>query len=339
MIITRTPFRMSFLGGGTDMKDFFTEHGGAVISTTFDKYCYVIVRHLPRFFDYSTELSYSKIERVTSIEDIEHPAIRNAMKMLDMHELRLTYEADLPARSGLGTSSSFAVGMLNAFYALKGKYADKKKLADDAIYLERVLCNEAGGWQDQIAASFGGFNRINFNKDGTYDVYPLIIHPDRKKQLDDNLIMFFTGFTRFSSDMQKANAKGYHDKTKQLLEMLDLVDDAQKILTDKNADLDDFGRMLDHTWKLKRQTGGAITTNSIDALYQRGIEAGALGGKLLGAGGGGFLVFYVQPEKKKAVKEAMKDLLYVPFHFEDGGTRVIHYTPESYVPKEEEIEE
>ena len=338
MIITRTPFRMSFFGGGTDMKDFFTEHGGAVISTTFDKYCYVIVRHLPRFFDYSTELSYSKIERVTSIEDIEHPAIRNAMKMLDMHELRLTYEADLPARSGLGTSSSFAVGMLNAFYALKGKYADKKKLADDAIYLERVLCNEAGGWQDQIAASFGGFNRINFNKDGTYDVYPLIIHPDRKKQLDNNLLMFFTGFTRFSSDMQKANAKGYHDKTKQLLEMLDLVDRAQEILTEKNSDLDDFGRLLDHTWKLKRQTGGAITTDSIDALYQRGIDAGALGGKLLGAGGGGFLVFYVQPEKKQAVKEAMKDLLYVPFHFEDGGTRVIHYTPESYVPKEEKVE-
>ena len=336
MIITRTPFRMSFFGGGTDMKDFFTEHGGAVISTTFDKYCYVIVRHLPRFFDYSTELSYSKIERVTSIDDIEHPAIRNAMKMLDMHELRLTYEADLPARSGLGTSSSFAVGMLNAFYALKGKYADKKKLADDAIYLERVLCNEAGGWQDQIAASFGGFNRINFNKDGTYDVYPLIIHPDRKKKLDDNLLMFFTGFTRFSSDMQKANAKGYHDKTKQLLEMLDLVDRAQEILTDKNSDLDDFGRLLDHTWKLKRQTGGAITTDSIDALYQRGIDAGALGGKLLGAGGGGFLVFYVQPEKKQAVKEAMKDLLYVPFHFEDGGTRVIHYTPETYIPKEEE---
>lgn len=336
MIITRTPFRMSFFGGGTDMKDFFTEHGGAVISTTFDKYCYVIVRHLPRFFDYSTELSYSKIERVASIDDIEHPAIRNAMKMLDMHELRLTYEADLPARSGLGTSSSFAVGMLNAFYALKGKYADKKKLADDAIYLERVLCNEAGGWQDQIAASFGGFNRINFNKDGTYDVYPLIIHPDRKKQLDDNLLMFFTGFTRFSSDMQKANAKGYHEKTKQLLEMLELVDQAQEILTDKNSDLDDFGRLLDHTWKLKRQTGGAITTDSIDALYQRGIDAGALGGKLLGAGGGGFLVFYVQPEKKQDVKEAMKDLLYVPFHFEDGGSRVIHYTPETYIPREEE---
>ena len=153
MIITKTPFRMSFFGGGTDMEEFFRKNGGAVLSTTFDKYCYVTVRHLPRFFDYSTELSYSKTERVTSVEDIQHPAIRNAMKMLDMHELRLTYEADLPARSGLGTSSSFAVGMLNAFYALKGKYADKKKLADDAIYLERNLCQEAGGWQDQIAAS------------------------------------------------------------------------------------------------------------------------------------------------------------------------------------------
>ena len=156
MIITKTPFRMSFFGGGTDMEDFFKENGGAVLSTTFDKYCYVNVRHLPRFFDWSTELSYSKSERVSCVDDIQHPLIRNAMKYLDMHEIRLTYEADLPARSGLGTSSSFAVGMLNAFYALKGKYADKKKLADEAIYLERVLCNEAGGWQDQIAASFGG---------------------------------------------------------------------------------------------------------------------------------------------------------------------------------------
>ncbi|MSS59524.1 kinase [Erysipelotrichaceae bacterium Oil+RF-744-GAM-WT-6] len=335
MIITRTPFRMSFFGGGTDIKDFFTKYGGAVISTTFDKYCYVTVRHLPRFFEYSTELSYAKTERVTEINEIQHPAIRNAMKMLDMHEIRLTYEADLPARSGLGTSSSFAVGMLNAFYALKGKYADKKKLADEAIHLERDLCAEAGGWQDQIAASFGGFNCINFNKDGTYDVLPVIISPERKKQLDDNLLMFFTGFTRFSSDVQKSNEKGYHDKTRQLLEMLELVDEAEDVLVNKSRVLDDFGRLLDHTWKLKRQTGGAITTDSIDALYQRGIDAGALGGKLLGAGGGGFLVFYVTPDKQQAVKEAMKELLYVPFHFEDGGTRVIYYNPESYVPKEE----
>lgn len=329
---------MSFFGGGTDMESFFTKYGGAVLSTTFDKYCYINVRHLPRFFEYSTELSYSKTERVTDIQDIEHPAIRNAMRMLDMHEVRLTYEADLPARSGLGTSSSFAVGMLNAFYALKGKYADKKKLADEAIYLERELCEEAGGWQDQIAASFGGLNRINFNADGTYDVLPVIISPERKKTLNDNLMMFFTGFTRFSSDVQKANAgtkEKQKIKEKRLLEMFSLVDEAEHILTDKNTDLDEFGRLLNHTWKLKRQTGSAVSTNSIDILYEKGMQAGALGGKLLGAGGGGFLVFYVQPEYQKNVKEAMKNLMYIPFKFEDGGTRVIHYTPETYVPLED----
>ena len=333
MIITKTPFRMSFFGGGTDMEDFFREYGGAVLSTTFDKYCYVNVRHLPRFFDYSTELSYSKTERVTDVEQIQHPAIRNAMKMLDMHELRLTYEADLPARSGLGTSSSFAVGMLNAFYALKGKYADKKKLADEAIYLERELCQEAGGWQDQIAAAYGGLNRINFNADG-YEVCPVIISPERKKRLNNNLLMFFTGFTRFSSDVQKQNAIGKVDKVIQLKEMLSLVDDAERLLTDRDSDLDEFGRLLDHTWKLKRQTGSAVSTSNIDNLYEKGMKAGALGGKLLGAGGGGFLVFYVQPEKQERVKLAMEDLMYIPFEFEDIGTRVIHYTPETYEPKE-----
>ena len=333
MIITKTPFRMSFFGGGTDLESYFRDYGGAVLSTTFDKYCYVTVRHLPPFFDYSTELSYSKIERVNSPDEIHHPAVRNAMKMLDMHELRITYEADLPARSGLGTSSSFAVGLLNAFYALKGKYADKKRLADEAIYLERVLCEEAGGWQDQIAASYGGLNRINFNKDGTYDVIPIIIHPERKRDLCNNLMMFFTGFTRFSSDTQKANAIGYKEKVSQLNEMYALVGEAEKVLTDRNRDLDDFGRLLDHTWKLKRQTGEAITTNSIDELYDKGIKAGALGGKLLGAGGGGFLLFYVQDEKKKQLQMAMNELLHVPFQFEDGGTQVIHYSPEAYTPK------
>lgn len=334
MIITKTPFRMSFFGGGTDMESFFRLYGGAVLSTTFDKYCYVNVRHLPRFFDYSTELSYAKTERVTNVEDIEHPAIRNAMKMLDMHEIRLTYEADLPARSGLGTSSSFAVGMLNAFHCLKGQYADKKRLADQAIYLERELCQEAGGWQDQIAAAFGGMNRIEFNKDGTYDVRPIIIHPERKQQLNDNLLMFFTGFTRFSSEMQKANQAGYDEKVKQLQQMYALVGEAEAVLEDKHSNLDDFGRLLDTTWRLKRQTGGAITTNSIDDLYEKGIEAGALGGKLLGAGGGGFLVFYVQPDKKESVMTAMNNLLYVPFRFEDAGTQVIHYSPEMYEPKD-----
>lgn len=331
MIITKTPFRMSFFGGGTDMESYFRKHGGAVLSTTFDKYCYVNVRHLPRFFDYSTELSYSKTERVTNVEDIQHPAIRNAMKYLDMHEIRLTYEADLPARSGLGTSSSFAVGMLHAFYALKGKYVGKKQLADDAINLERNLCNEAGGWQDQIAASFGGFNRINFDAYG-YEVMPVVISPERKKQLNNNLMMFFTGFTRFSSDVQKVNEKTT-DRNVQLKEMYALVDEAEKVLTDKNRSLDEFGLMLDHTWKLKRQTGVAVSTDSIDALYAKGIEAGALGGKLLGAGGGGFLVFYVQPEKQSSVRWAMRDLMYIPFEFENGGTRIIHYSPETYEPK------
>lgn len=333
MIITQTPFRMSFFGGGTDLESYFKDNKGAVISTTFDKYCYVNVRHLPRFFDYSTELSYSKTERVTSIDDIQHPAIRNAMKMLKMEEIRLTYEADLPARSGLGTSSSFAVGMLNAFYALKGIYADKKKLADEAIYLERVLCNEAGGWQDQIAASFGGFNRIDFSEDG-YEVTPLIISPKRKRALNENLMMFFTGFTRFSSDVQKANALDKKDKVKQLQEMYSLVSEAQSVLTDGNRDLNDFGKLLDVTWKLKRSTGSAVTTSSIDVLYDKGIKAGALGGKLLGAGGGGFLVFYVPKEKQPSVREAMKDLLYIPFEFENGGTRVIYFAPEDYEPKE-----
>ena len=330
MIITKTPFRMSFFGGGTDMEDYFKENGGAVLSTTFDKYCYVNVRHLPRFFDYSTEFSYSKTERVTSVDDIQHPTIREAMKMLDMREIRLTYEADLPARSGLGTSSSFAVGMLNAFYALKGKFVSKRNLADSAIYLERVLCNEAGGLQDQIATSFGGFNRINFGPDG-YEVLPIIISTERKRQLNNNLMMFFTGFTRFTSDVQKANKVSSTDeKIARLKKMYELVDEAEAILTNEDGNLDDFGRLLDLTWKLKKGTGSSISTRCIDELYEKGMAAGALGGKLLGAGGGGFLVFYVQQEKQGAVKEAMKDLLYIPFEFEDGGTRVIYYSPEEY---------
>lgn len=331
MIITQTPFRMSFFGGGTDFPDFYKEHGGAVISTTFDKYCYVNVRHLPRFFDYSTELSYSRIERVTDVEQINHPAIREAMKFLDMHEIRLTYEADLPARSGLGTSSSFAVGMLNAFYSLKGKYADKRKLADDAIYLERTLCNESGGIQDQIAASFGGLNRICFNAEG-YEVNPVIISPDRKQQLNRNLLLFFTGFSRFSSDIQQTTQKALADKKKQLLEMLSLVDEAERVLTSR-GDLNEFGRLLDYTWRLKRGISRGISTDSIDGLYAKGMEAGALGGKLLGAGGGGFLLFYVEEDKQGAVHKAMEELLYVPFKFENSGTRVIHYTPEMYEKK------
>ena len=327
MIITRTPFRMSFFGGGTDLSGFFNEHGGAVISTTFDKYCYVTVRHLPAFFDYKTHLTYSKTEYVNSYEEIQHPAIREAMKHMDMHNIRLTYESDLPARTGLGTSSSFAVGMIEAFYALNGKYADKRKLADDAIYLERELCKEAGGIQDQIAASFGGLNRIDFSKDG-YTVRPIVISRARKEKLNNNLMLFFTGFSRFSSDIQKGTEKSMKDKTKELLEMYSLVDKAEKVLTDESCDLDEFGRLLDYTWKLKRGISSGISTGSIDEQYEKAMKAGALGGKLLGAGGGGFLLFYVPQEKQAAVKKALEKQMYVPFKFVNEGTRIIHFESE-----------
>lgn len=328
MVITQTPFRMSFFGGGTDFKEFYEEHGGSVISTSFDKYCYVTVRHLPRFFDYANQITYNVIERTNSADEIEHPAVREAMKYLDMHELRVVYEADLPARSGLGTSSSFAVGLLNAFYALKGKYADKKKLADDAIYLERVLCNESGGIQDQIAASFGGFNRIDFDADG-YRVRPVIISKERKEQLNKNLMLFFTGFSRFSSDIADNQKAATKDKTAQLNEMKELVDESEKILTSK-TDLAEFGKLLDYTWKLKRGITKAISNDSIDALYKKAIDEGAVGGKLLGAGGGGFMLFYVEEDKQEKVKEALKQLLYVPFEFETGGTRIMYYRPEEF---------
>ena len=328
MIITQTPFRMSFFGGGTDYPGFFEEHGGSVISTSFDKYCYVTVRHLPRFFEYTNQLTYAKIERVNSVSEIEHPAIRNAMKYLDIHEIRLIYEADLPARSGLGSSSSFAVGMLNAFYALKGKYASKEQLAKDAIYLERELCQENGGIQDQIAAAYGGFNRIDFNQDG-FHVKPIIISKERKEELDENLMLFFTGFSRFSSDIAAAQKKATKDKTKELLEMLRLVDEAEKILASKTS-LNEFGKLLDYTWRLKRGITDKISNSNIDTLYQKAIAAGALGGKLMGAGGGGFMVFYVEKDKQHDVKNALSDLLHVPFNFENKGTSVLYYTPEDY---------
>lgn len=327
MIITKTPFRISFFGGGTDVESFFNQNSGAVISTTFDKYCYVTVRHLPRFFSYKTHLTYSKVEYVNEYDEIEHPLIRNAMKFLDIHDIRLTYDADLPARSGLGTSSSFAVGMLSAFYGLKNKYADKKRLADEAIYLERELCNEAGGWQDQIAASFGGFNRIDFF-DGKYKVTPLIIPMLRKKALNDSLMMFFTGFVRYSAEIQAGNKS--ENKVRILEKMLKLVDEGEKILVSKDISLDEFGILLDKSWQLKRKTGGNVSTSIIDEYYQKAIEAGALGGKLLGAGGGGFLLFYVPENKRANVMETMKDLLYIPFEFETSGTSIVHYSEETY---------
>lgn len=327
MIITKTPFRMSFFGGGTDIPDFFNQYGGSVISTTFDKYCYVIARHLPPFFDYSDELVYSRIERVGDPAEFEHPLMRGAMEMLRMKDMRVNYDGDLPARSGLGTSSSFAVGLLNAFHCTKGTYASKERLAKEAIYLERAVCGEAGGWQDQVAASYGGLNRIDFSKD-SFTVTPIVISGERKKQLERNLLLFFTGFTRFSSEMQKTNK--VTNKVRQLQKMLDLVDEAQEILTDKKVPLSRFGELLDASWKLKRGTGKNISSSSIDDLYLHGISAGALGGKLLGAGGGGFLLFYVEPDAQQSVRSSLDGLLEIPFKFEDSGTSVAYFEPEDY---------
>ena len=333
MVITQTPFRMSFFGGGTDIPVFFNKYGGSVLSSTFDKYCYVTVRHLPPFFDYHTEICYSKLERVVDIETIKHPAVRNAMKMLDMYDIRMTYEADLPARTGLGTSSSFAVGLLNSFYALKGKYVCKQQLAKDAIYLERVLCNEAGGWQDQIAASFGGLNRIDFLNDD-FEIKPVIISPERKRELNDNLMLFFTGFTRSSASVQVQTLTNINNKISELKEMSELVNAAEKILTDKTQSIDEIGILLNYSWRLKKSTSSAISTSNIDVLYEKGIKAGALGGKLLGAGGGGFLLFYVQPEYQENVLKKLSDLMFIPFKFEEMGTRVIYYSPETYSIKD-----
>lgn len=330
MIYTKTPFRMSFFGGGTDMQAYFEEHGGAVLSTTFDKYCYVSVRHLPRFFDYRNQLTYSKIEKVTSVDEFEHPLVRNAMKFLDMHELCISYDADLPARSGLGSSSSFAVGLLNAFHALKGQYASKEQLAKEAIHVERVLCAESGGWQDQIAAAYGGMNRINFGPNG-FEVNPVIIQKERKEKLNQNLLMFFTGFSRFSSEIEQQKVKVIRDKTAELREMAQMVDIGEAILTDRHGDLDEFGRLLHQTWLLKRGIGGGVSTDALDAIYQKAIDHGAIGGKLLGAGGGGFFVFYTPEEYQASVKEALKDFLYVPFCFEDSGTKVLYYRPEDFI--------
>ena len=333
MVITQAPFRMSFFGGGTDFPAFYQEHGGKVISTSINKYCYVHIRHLPPFFEYNNEITYSKRERVLSVEEIEHPAIREAMKFLDMRELTLTYDADLPARSGLGTSSSFAVAMLLGFYALKGKYVDKKRLAEEAIHLERELCGESGGVQDQIAASYGGLNKITFSKDG-FEVNPIVISNERKERLNENLMLFFTGFSRFSFTIQQEHEKAIHSKERQLLEMLSLVDRAEEILT--GGDLDEFGRLLDHTWQLKRGVNSAVSTDAIYQAYSAARKVGALGGKLLGAGGGGFLLLYVRPEKQASVRRALHDLKEIPFRFENGGARILYYSSEYYVIPEEE---
>lgn len=321
MITVKTPFRMSFFGGGSDFPDFYREHGGTVLSATFDKFCYVTLRALPSLFDYKSEFVYSRTERVRDNSEIVHPAIREAMRWQGVENVRLTYDADLPARSGLGTSSSFAVGMLHAIHAMRGEAVTPRMLADEAIYLERVLCRECGGVQDQIAAAFGGFNRIDFDKNG-YTVTPLLIGKERKRELQNSLLLFFTGTSRFSAELQVAHQAALTDKRVELCRMAQMAREAC-VLLESDAPLSLFGKMLNRAWQIKRGITDEITNDVIDAYYQKAITAGALGGKLLGAGGGGFLLFYVEEASKAAVREALGGLTEISFAFEDNGSQII----------------
>ncbi|MBP3441266.1 MAG: kinase [Clostridia bacterium] len=322
MFTTRTPFRMSFLGGGTDFPAYFNEYGGCVLSATFNKYSYVTVRELPALFDYKNQFTYSKIERFNSPDELEHPLVREALKYIDIDRVQIAYDADLPARSGIGSSSSFAVGLLNELHLLKGEKLSKMELAKEAIYLERVLCNEAGGVQDQLAVAFGGLNKITFDADG-YKILPVDISHKKKKEFNENLLLVFTGFSHFSGEVSVTQQNNIPHKLSELNEMKSLVAEGERILVSGN-DLDDFGRLLDYTWKLKRTLSDRISTEEIDSIYDSAIKAGALGGKILGAGSGGFMLLYVTKDKRESVKKIFDPSRIIPFEFEDDGTKLIY---------------
>ncbi len=322
MFTTRTPFRMSFLGGGTDFPAYFNEYGGCVLSATFNKYSYVTVRELPALFDYKNQFTYSKIERFNSPDELKHPLVREAMKYINIDRIQIAYDADLPARSGIGSSSSFAVGLLNELHLLKGEKLSKMELAKEAIYLERVLCDEAGGVQDQLAVAFGGLNKITFDADG-YKILPVDISHKKKKQFNENLLLVFTGFSHFSGEVAVVQQNNIPYKISELNEMKALVAEGEKILV-SGSDLDDFGKLLDYTWQLKRTLSDRISTSEIDELYSSARNAGALGGKILGAGSGGFMLLYVTPDKKENVSKIFDPSRIIPFEFEDEGTKLIY---------------
>lgn len=327
MIISRTPFRISFFGGGTDYPTWYKQNGGAVLSTSFDKYCYITCRRLPPFFDHKYRIAYSKVENTKSIIDIEHPAVRAVLGEMDFdHGLEVHSDADLPARSGLGSSSSFVVGMLHSLSALQGKRVTKDWLAREAIRIEQEVLRENVGSQDQTAAAHGGFNIIHFRRDGSLNVEPLVVCAQRKQELNDHLMLFFTGFSRISSEIAKAQVANMDKKSAELHRMRAMVDDAVEILC-KGQDICAFGELLHSGWMHKRAMSDQVSNSSIDALYDTARKAGAIGGKLLGAGGGGFMLMFVTPDKQVAVKEALKDLIYVPFKFESSGSQVIYYQP------------
>jgi len=327
MIVTRTPFRISFFGGGTDYPVYYNEHGGSVISTTINKYCYITCRHLPPFFEHKYLIRYSEKELPDFVEEIQHPSVRECLKFAGIEKgIEMVHTADIPAKSGIGSSSSFTVGFLNALYALQGKMISKRKLAFDAIHVEQNLIGEHVGSQDQMAAAFGGFNRINFGGTEGVFVQPITITEEKLKHLQDCLLFYFTGFARFASDIAEVQIKQTPNKIRELSFMKEMVEESIRILNGRIEDINDFGKLLQESWKIKRSLTSKISNDKIDEIYEAGVGAGALGGKICGAGGGGFIVFFVPPENQPKVLEALKKLLLVPVRFENLGSHVIFYS-------------
>lgn len=328
MIVTRTPFRISFFGGGTDYAAWYQEHGGVVLSTSIDKYCYISCRYLPPFFDHKYRVVYSKIENCKTIDQIEHPAVRAVLGYMNCNSgLEIHHDGDLPARSGLGSSSSFTVGLLHALSALKGNYIASQDLASQAIHIERDIIKENVGSQDQISAAHGGFNRIEFLRDGSFRVDPVILRQERLEEFQNHLMLFFTGFSRFASDIAKSKIDNLKNRTAELRRMTESVHEAIRILQ-SDAPIEEVGRLLDQNWKYKRSLSDKVSSPEIDQIYEAAMKAGAIGGKLLGAGGGGFMVFLVEPALQKKVREALGHLIHVPFRFENNGSRVVLYQPQ-----------
>ena len=330
MIITKTPFRISFFGGGTDHPAWFKEHGGKVIATTFDKYCYISTRLLPPFFNHKFRVVYSNIENTNTISEIQHPSVREVLKYYNSKKgLEIHHDGDLPAKSGLGSSSSFTVGLINAINAMQGVYKSPNDLAKEAIHIEQDLIKECVGSQDQISAAYGGLNEIEFYTDGSFSVEPLIVNLERKQSLNDHLMLFFTGVSRFSSDVSASQVANMSNCLSQLYELHDMTREGSSILT-SNVSLDEFGILLDKSWAIKKTLSSMISSPSIDEMYQVAKNAGAIGGKVLGAGGGGFILFFVKPQDQNKVKNALKNLTFVPFSFENTGSKVIVYQPSGF---------
>jgi D-glycero-alpha-D-manno-heptose-7-phosphate kinase len=329
MIISRTPFRISFFGGGTDYPAFYEEHGGAVLSTSINKYCYINLRYLPPFFDYKYRIRYTSREETQSVSEIKHPSVRECLNFLNWDRgVEMVHNADLPAMSGLGSSSAFTVGLLNALNALKGKMITKRQLALDAIHVEQDRIKENVGSQDQTITAFGGFNKIEFGGPEKITVHPITIDQDKLVFLQSHLMLIFTGFPRNASEIAGEQIRKTPQKGKELRAMMDMVDEAINTLNGSQDKLMDFGKLLHETWKIKRSLTPRISNTSIDEIYEAGIGAGAVGGKLLGAGGGGFIMFFVKPELQQNVKEKLRQLLYVPFQFHNLGSQIIYYAPE-----------